>query len=585
MKVRSIAASALACTLLALASGCASSPNAQQALPGLNAPQRVDAGGKTQKVSFVFDAPASKSKGRTPEFLSGATKSIRLTVAHGKKKIASATMNLTLASKNCQTTLLSTVCSVTFALAAGKGYVASITAFDATKGKGKALSTGQSVAFNVTAGTATTVPLTLDGVPHSIVTKEIDTGTILVTALDADGNFIIGPGAPSFKASTSGSPIVKITQPTASSPNTFEVALAASPPAPPASETIGVTATYPKNSGRPCSQAGAVCRLSTIATARYQQQSLYFTADYTLGAIEGYSIPFASTGQVPSYSVPAANAYAITADAHGNVFASDYDNGTLYVVSPPYSALPVTDAGSATYSEAIALNSTGAAFVASGNSADVDEFVPPYVAAPTHITTGVNAPYGVATDASDNLYVGNDGVSTLSVYLAGAYTTQKYQVTLAGGAYSVTRIGSNLYVGESHAVEIFSLPITSSAATPIATISNGVNGVYDVTLDAAGDLWVANDNGGNIAEYPAPVTNNEAPSLTLSSGLSAPCGGLLFDSSGNLYVTDSSTEQVVEFDPPFTNGSAPAAVSNTLSDVCYGAMATTTGGVYTLSFP
>lgn len=582
-KFRSVAAIGLTCIVLALASACASGPNGTQALPQLYSPQNAAAtAGKLQKVSFVFDARVPKRRDQTPNFLSAATKSIRLTIAQGKKKIASATMTLTLGSKNCAATLQATVCTIAFDVAAGKGYVAAITAYDQAKGKGAVLSTGQSIAFNV-AG-ATTVPLTLDGVPKAILAKQIDTGTILVTAVDADGNIIVGPGAPSFKASlTSGTAVAAITQPTASTPNTIRIALAVPSPSPPATETIGVTATYPKGSGKPCSQAGAVCS-RTIATASYKRIAAYFTADYDDGALYGYSVPFTGLGQLPTYTIFAPAAWEITSDAHGILYAADYDSGTFYTISPPYTGSVVSDSGAATDSYAMAVNSAGVAVVAATSGNEVDEFNPPYTASATPITSGVNGPGGVAFDASDNLYVPNDGNYTMGVYAAGAYTTQKYSVTLGAAPYSATAIGSKLYVGETNAVEIFTLPITSSAATPVATITSGVDEPYSTALDAAGDLWVSDYGSGKITEYAAPVHTGEAPSVTLSTGLSSP-SSLAFDDAGNLYVTDDSNETVVMFSPPFANGSAPAGTSNTLKDIFFGTLVVTPNATFTLSVP
>lgn len=584
MKVRSIAASALTCTLLAIASGC-SGPNATQALPGVFAPQSVGPFAvKTQKVSFVFDASAKK-KGRAAHFLSGATKSIRLTVVHGKTKIATGTMNLTPTSKNCSVTLQSAVCTIAFGVKPGKGYVATITAYDGAKGGGHALSTGQSVAFSVVAGKTATVPLTLDGVPTAIVTQQVDNATILALALDADGNIIVGPGAPVFKATTTGPAVATITQPTASSPNTIRFALAAPPPAPPATETIGVTAIYPANSGRPCSQSGAVCSRSNIATAKYTKTQVYFASDYSNDVINGYTIPITTMGKAPTYSIPASSAWATTSDANGNVFTTSYSDGTLFKVSPPYTGTPVTDAGVGQESYAIAVSPSGIVANAGYSNNTVDLFTSPFTAPPTSVTAGVSSPYGVAFDASNNLYVANYGASTLTVYAAGAYSVVKYTVTLGSGAYSAWAIGSRLYVGESGQVEIFTLPITSSAATPVVTISNGVDGAYALNLDAAGNLWVGNESAATITKYPAPLHNGEAPTVTLSNGLSEPSGGLAFDESGNLYVVDENKEYVAMFKPPFTNASTPAGTSATMSDAFFGTLAVQSHGIFTLSVP
>lgn len=73
--------------------------------------------------------------------------------------------------------------------------------------------------------------------------------------------------------------------------------------------------------------------------------------------------------------------------------------------------------------------------------------------------------------------------------------------------------------------------------TPDGTITNGINGPWDVTLDRAGNLYVANRSGGNVAEY-APGASQ--PSFVYSEGMNplSPLG-VSVDRQGHVYETDS----------------------------------------------
>lgn len=508
---------------------------------------------------------------------------MKLAIAHGKKKAFSETVNLTPNSKGCNATLAGTICTIDFAVAVGNGYVASMTTYDGKKGAGNALAVGQSVAFDVKRGMLNTVSLTLNGIPKAIRVKQVATNSILVTALDADGNFIVGPGAPTFAASkTSGSTVAAITQPTSTSPNAIAFAQAVPAPVPPATETIGITASYKAGTGNACAQSGAVCSLPSAVVASYQLSGTIFTGDYTNGLLKGFTTPLSGTNQAPAYSLAVPNAYAAGVASSGDVFGVDYGNGVLYAFKPPYTGTPATASSGVISSVSFAINSAGHVFV---GDAAVAEIAPPYNGTPTSITSGVTGAYGLAVDAADNLYVANYTGGTLGVYAASDYTTEKYTVSLSSGAYSATRIGSKLYVGESAGLEIFSLPITSSAATPVVKITNGIGEAYSAALDASGNLFVSNYSAGDVTEYRAPLSSGEAPSVSIHNGLSGPCGGLTFDGNGFLYVIDYTAGVIDEFDPPFTNSSAPVGVTSPMGDPCYGGLVAGSSAFFRVSVP
>lgn len=578
----------LACLVVAsellLAAGCTGSgtPALTPSLPNSTpiASRAADDTGNA-RVRVAIRIPRTH-RHRRDRFVSPATRSMKLAIAHGKKKVFSETVNLTPDSKGCTATLAGTVCTAEFGIAVGNGYMASMTTYDGLKGAGSVLSIGQ-VAFDVKKGQLNTVMLTLNGVPKSIRVKQIGSDSISVTALDADGNFIVGPGAPAFTAAkTSGATVAAITQPTSTAPNTIGVAVAAPPPVAPSTETIGVTASYKAGTGNACAQAGAVCSLSAAMVASYEVSGTFFVGDYN-GFLKGFTTPLSGSGQAPAYALTVPSAYATGVDANGDVFSADYGGTVLYSFKPPYTAAPATSTGIVGSSIAVAVNSTSHVFVGGGST--VSEVAPPYNGAPTSITSGTSGVYGLALDAADNLYVANYTSSVLGVYAASDYTTQKYAVTLASHPYSATRIGSKLYVGEATDLEIFSLPITSSAATPVVTISNGIGEAYGAALDASGDLFVSNYGSGDVAEYPAPLSSGEAPTVTMHTGLSGPCGGLTFDANGFLYVIDYTAGLIAEFNPPFTNSSSPAATTSGMSDPCYGGLAIGSSPTFKLSVP
>jgi hypothetical protein len=135
------------------------------------------------------------------------------------------------------------------------------------------------------------------------------------------------------------------------------------------------------------------------------------------------------------------------------------------------------------------------------------------------ITKGIQAPYGMAVDASGNLYVTNYGVNTVTVY-------------------------------------------APNKSTPTRTISNGVDGPFDVKVDGFGNVYVANDpvGGGTgfINEY---LAGSSSPSTTWN----APIQGMVI--SGIALLNPTTQGQTSIYALGFTLSGSGFAAGTALS--CY----------------
>jgi sugar lactone lactonase YvrE len=185
----------------------------------------------------------------------------------------------------------------------------------------------------------------------------------------------------------------------------------------------------------------------------------------------------------------------------------------------------------------------------------------------------LSTPYGMAMDASGNLYISN-----------GAQVGQVWKVTAAGVGSVVAFPGlspalnspwgmavdgsGNLYVADSANHRVVEL----SAAGVASVVDTGslLMQPYGVAVDAAGDLYISDTQLTYIVEVPAG--GGTAVPLSISgvgtplSYLSSPAG-LGLDASGNLYIADAGNSRVVKV--------TPAAVGSVL---------TISGGI-TLNFP
>ncbi len=567
--MRSVSGSrvAAALTALLLLAGCGGGASSG----GLGSTLPKQANGATNSVRFAITVPPkTASSGRSPAYVSPATQSMTIAVLQGTTNVLNQTLGLTPSSPGCTTSLAGTVCTISLSLAAGS-YTASITTYDGANGTGNALSTAQSVGFSVTANQNNLVPLTLSGIPRAIHVASAGVNAVDVVAQDADGNFIVGAGAPTFTASASSGPaLATIVQPTASHPNLISFVRAS--PAVLGTETFAVAAGYPAGESNACTQTGAVCSLASAMTATVSAP-MAMVANSGGNTVLGYTLPLTSATQSPAVSIPLYTAYLLTEDASGNVFAASFTSPTTTVleIPPPYTSATLTNSlgGDDSYQMAVAPNGDLAlaniAGIAGGSL-----YAPPYTAAPSAITSGLSGgAVAVAFDASNNLYFGNSGASTLAM-LAPPYTGSPTTVSLSSVANGLTVSGTTLFVGETSDVDVFSLPLTASS-TPIATLSNGIGTAYRSAVDASGNIWVANSSGGtssngSIEEFTEPFSTGETPAVTISmpvggGSTSYNTLGIAFDAAGNLYVTNRSggagSGGLLEFSPPITSASKP----------------------------
>jgi hypothetical protein len=117
----------------------------------------------------------------------------------------------------------------------------------------------------IAAGQANSINVTLQGVPASValipgptstlartttagftLSKCFASQSVSVIGLDADGNYILGPGAPTPSLTSSDTTQMAVTAPTSSSPNTFTLTR---PAIPNANATITLTPTVTPGSG------------------------------------------------------------------------------------------------------------------------------------------------------------------------------------------------------------------------------------------------------------------------------------------------------------------------------------------------
>lgn len=526
---------ALAVTAAVVLSGCAGSstpiPSTIQANSVARTVPYVRVGkyGKA-RVRLTIRIPRKHHGGKRLRFVSPSTASMTVNVTGtGGTATPSGypkTVDLTIGSTGCTSSLASTTCTLALTLPAGH-YLATVTTYDQTGGTGNILSAAQAVPFTVLAGQANTIPLTLGAYPASIVATPIDPGylqssvgglklygaaqqRLLVEAEDADGNTIVGAGAPRIGASAATPSQLFVTPPPANALNTVYLQAATAPrQVTPGFVTLNLSATPPNDAG------------ASVLNASVSVQILHSVLFYTYCA----ALPCTkSNGSINAYFD------GDTVDDVGFLepqvlsgIAAD-NNGTLWVTTNGTSVIPfdITANGYGQESgypimngldgaASLAVDASSTLFVSNTGNASVAQYPIGWVIPLTTYSIGSSS---LAVDAQDTLYAGFG--TNVKEYLAGSSTVNA-TIPVTGGAplgVAVDNQGT-LYVVNATGINVY------SGTTLVTTLSNGINQPAAIAVDAARTVYVANTDGGNLSNviaYPAGSTNSTQPATVFSLG-------------------------------------------------------------------
>jgi sugar lactone lactonase YvrE len=280
----------------------------------------------------------------------------------------------------------------------------------------------------------------------------------------------------------------------------------------------------------------------------------------------------------------------VAVDGAGNVYVGDADNSTIRKITP--AGIVTTLAGVAGKvssadgtggaarfgsTAGVAVDSTGNLYVADGGNSTIRKVTPAGVVttlAGTAHTQGsadgtgaaarFNFPIGVAVDAAGNLYVADQGNSTIrKVTPAGVVTTLAGSPGMEGsadGTGAAARFNFPTGVAVDGAGNVFVADEFNSAirkVTPAGVVTTlaGTDGTgaavqfalpAGVAVDGAGNLYVADQNSTIRRITPAAVVTTLAGTARMegsTDGIGAAArfnrpAGVAVDSAGDLYVAD-----------------------------------------------
>jgi len=207
------------------------------------------------------------------------------------------------------------------------------------------------------------------------------------------------------------------------------------------------------------------------------------------------------------------------------------------------------------YTLAFPLNSSTGFTLASASMPGGFAFINPLATQTAKAGAG-NRPYGIAIDASGNLWVADNGGTTVveltsSGALLGTFTAG----TAPQGC--VIDTNGNVWVSNFTSNNVTEL---NSSGTTVGTFSVGTH-PEGIAIDPTGNIWVANHASTTVTE----LNSSGALIGTFTSG-AAPYG-IAADASGNIWVTNEGTTTVTKLNPSgtvlttFTAGTNPISIA------------------------
>jgi sugar lactone lactonase YvrE len=247
-------------------------------------------------------------------------------------------------------------------------------------------------------------------------------------------------------------------------------------------------------------------------------------------------------------------------DTSGNVYIAEYSGKAVYkeTLQGDGSYVRSTVASGFAYGPVgLAIDSAGNVYIGLDISSNVLKETlqgnGSYVQ--SQIGSGLGDVYGLAVDSSGNVYaVSNTGSDTVLKFIpSGNNYTSSVIFTSPGGILAGLALDSsgNLFVAKEYGSTLYKLTPTGAPATTTAYTSSVITttaaSAFDVAVDSAGDLYIADTSGYLRLETPNGSGYTET---ALASGLSSTYG-VTISSTGTIYFSNAAA--VDDFSPAAIN--------------------------------
>ncbi len=164
-------------------------------------------------------------------------------------------------------------------------------------------------------------------------------------------------------------------------------------------------------------------------------------------------------------------------------------------------------------------------------------------------------PYGVAVDASGNLYVtdlDNARVLKETPLQGGGYSESVVIPSVTGPEGIAVDNNGNLYLACPGASRVLKETLSGGAYTEstVAAASSGLVSPVGVAVDGSGNVYIADTGSGSVpsAVYKETLSGNSYSQTTIISGSDSP-SAIAVDANGNVYIADSYNSRILMVSP------------------------------------
>ena len=158
---------------------------------------------------------------------------------------------------------------------------------------------------------------------------------------------------------------------------------------------------------------------------------------------------------------------------------------------------------------------------------------------------GLNAPTGIALDASGSAWIANAGgnsitaLASIGTPLTGPTGYTGNNTIFGAQAIAVDKSG-NVWVADTLLSSVVKLTVSDGTVqSSTSYTAGGISGPIGIAIDSQNNVWVSNFGGGSVTELNSSGVPVGASPLTASGILQAPMG-IEVDAGGNVWVADNS---------------------------------------------
>jgi len=278
------------------------------------------------------------------------------------------------------------------------------------------------------------------------------------------------------------------------------------------------------------------------------------------GVGEGPAIAFGpgtqTTVPAPELNSGQANPYGIAVDAAGNVYIADAGDEVVLKVTPGgvQTTVPFTGLSDAL---GVAVDGAGDVFVSSG--ANVVEITP--LGVQTNVNKGsylLDKPGELAVDGAGDLFIadpigghvqGSQAVKgeVIEVPANGSSPTLVYNPAAGNPIGVAVDAAGDVFVADEGLAQVVEIPSGCVSSSCQITVGSGWSDLQGLALDAAGDLFVADDGLdaglGEVVEIPAGCTSSNCQ-MVMAAGTGPTA--VAVDAAGDVFVANGYNPQVIE---------------------------------------